>query len=372
MDLLQRLYEDPRYGLSASKLYEKAKKLDSNITHKMVKEFLQKQSTNQIFTQRKVKHYYPLVADSVFFRLQCDLMDVSNMDPVGNKQRKFLFCCVDVFTRYAFVYPQLNKSEKSCIESLKKVIKEIKDAKFKIHQLDSDAESAFLSRSFQKICADNGITQNVIYPIEGKHQLGIVERFNRTVRSLINHYRVLKKTSIWIDVLPKLIENYNDSVHSALDKISPFEAVATKQGITKYIQVRTEKAINQNYNKQVISVGDKVRLRLKRELLEKPREIWSKTIHTVVRVDGRNIYVSDRVNSYSKETLLKIDSNTKEQDDEERKVDKEEHERKIDRRVNRRIRKEGVNRKDETTEQEKNDRALRTYRKQRDRGFYLG
>src|SRR6185312_3740059 len=242
----------------------------------------------------------------------------------------------------------------------------------KIHQLDSDAESAFLSRSFQKICADNGITQNVIYPIEGKHQLGIVERFNRTVRSLINHYRVLKKTSIWIDVLPKLIENYNDSVHSALDKISPFEAVATKQGITKYIQVRTEKAINQNYNKQVISVGDKVRLRLKRELLEKPREIWSKTIHTVVRVDGRNIYVSDRVNSYSKETLLKIDSNTKEQDDEERKVDKEEHERKIDRRVNRRIRKEGVNRKDETTEQEKNDRALRTYRKQRDRGFYLG
>src|SRR6185312_13093251 len=143
-ELLERIYEDPRTGLSSSKLYTKAKAENPKITRKIVKEFLDRQSTNQIFHKRTVKNYYPIISHSVLSRIQIDLMDLSSMDVVKNKQRKWIFCAVDVFTRYAFCYPQLNKSEAECVASLKKLIKEVKDAGFHIKQLDSDLESAFL------------------------------------------------------------------------------------------------------------------------------------------------------------------------------------------------------------------------------------
>ena len=44
MDLLHNLYYNENTGLqSANKLYEKAKVIDKNITHKMVEEFLRSQ-----------------------------------------------------------------------------------------------------------------------------------------------------------------------------------------------------------------------------------------------------------------------------------------------------------------------------------------
>ena len=68
-ELLKQIYYDPKTGLQVNKLYQKAKAINPNVTHKMVKEFLAEQSTAQIFQRRTVKHHYPLIADYPFQRI---------------------------------------------------------------------------------------------------------------------------------------------------------------------------------------------------------------------------------------------------------------------------------------------------------------
>jgi len=370
MDTLKRLYSDPRYGLSSSKLYKKAKSEDSSVTHSLVKTFLKDQELNQIFKQRKVKHFYPLIATGVFQRIQIDLADLIQENHVVNRNFKWLFCAVDVFTRYAFVYPQKDKSEKSCLESLNKLIDEVKEKGYDIKQIDSDKESAFLSRKFQKTCESNGIKQNIVEPVTGKHSLGIVERFNKTIRSLINQYKAIKKTGEWVSVVPDLVANYNESVHSSL-KRSPEESVKIGKGAMEYMIRKTTEADNVSYNKEEIKVGDSVRLKLKRTLFEKgTKERWTKTIHTVNKIDKRNIYVDDRINPYVKETLQKVDPSSLNIAIGDDLNDQQIEEQKIERRITRRMGKEGVEKNiHEKTDEEKTERVIRG-RKQRDLGPY--
>ena len=45
----------------------------------------------------------------------------------------------------------------------------------------------------------------------------IIERFNRTLRSRIDKYMTTHKTKNYIAVLDKLVENYNETEHSAIN-----------------------------------------------------------------------------------------------------------------------------------------------------------
>ena len=49
MNILKELYYNPTYGLlSENNLYKKAKDKDKNITHALVKEFINKQEAHQL------------------------------------------------------------------------------------------------------------------------------------------------------------------------------------------------------------------------------------------------------------------------------------------------------------------------------------
>ena len=49
-----------------------------------------------------------------------------------------------------------------------------------------------------------------------KTTTGIVERFNRTLRDLMGRNFTRLQKLHWIDDLPRLVQNYNRSVHSTL------------------------------------------------------------------------------------------------------------------------------------------------------------
>lgn len=285
LDTIKQLYNNPRYGLSSTKLYKKAKELDPTVTHSIVKEFLKSQETAQVFTERKVKKFYPLISHGAFENVQIDLADYIQENANRNGGYKWLFCAVDIFTRYAIVFPQKDKSEKSCVDSLRKLIDEVKRLRFNIEEIQSDMESAFRSRQFKKICADNDIHQKIIEPVMGKHPLGIVERFNKTIRTLINKYKTLKKTGEWVKAVPDLVANYNESEHRTLGGRTPESALRTGIGATQYMVDQTLKADDVTYNKIDIQVGDKVRLFIKKGIFEKGSDNrWTKTVHTVEKI----------------------------------------------------------------------------------------
>ena len=89
--------------------------------------------------------------------------------------------------------------------------------------------------------------------VNDKKMMGVVERFNRTIRGLINKYLTTYKTTKYIDVLKKIVHNNNTTYHSTI-KSSPIDAdVGVIQGV---LQDKELKAMKEE---QVFDIGDSVR-----------------------------------------------------------------------------------------------------------------
>ena len=137
---------------------KKQRSIDKRITHKIVKEFLKNNSTQQQFTTQKIKHNFPIYSNAYqpFQRLQIDLLDMSNER--GVDRNTFCFVCVDVFTRFAMIVPIKFKNEKCCVDALRLVLKECLKFGYTPSQIDSDAERSFISKSFQNVLKIKHIT----------------------------------------------------------------------------------------------------------------------------------------------------------------------------------------------------------------------
>ena len=307
---LRKLYYDPAAGLwSINKLHQKLKAQGVHLPVKKVKQFLKDQEVSQVFHQRAVKTHFPLMSDAPFQRIQVDLLDVSNENYVKNNGVKFLFLCIDVYTRFVVAVPLTSKSEKECTRGLQQVLREIaaKTGPYGLpSQMDSDNEAAFLSRGFKQVCREHQLHQHLNVPGDYKSK-GIVERFNRTLRTMLQKYMVAFHTEVWIDKLQDLITNYNHTYHRTL-KTTPTQAIENNDSYEKDRTKQIGKAAKQPFNRDVIEVGDRVRVLIKKELFDKgtdPR--WSKHISSVERVDNGQFYVTERKGSYRKAELLKVD-----------------------------------------------------------------
>lgn len=301
--ILQSLYYDPKQGLRGiNSLYALAREKGLKVSKSQIREFLKKQELSQVFHSHKTVSY-PLYAQSPFSRMQLDLLDVNNEIPRMNNQVKFIMCMIDVFSRYGFVRPLKSKDEKDVLQAFKSIIQEI-HSKWEVYptRLDSDNESSFMSKQFMSYCNSLGITQKFSEPGDFKSK-GVVESWNKTIRQLIARYRTAYKTNRYIDVLNDLIEGYNHTPHSFLGA-SPVEAIDNpiyfKTGYLKKLDKATEY--------ENLDVGDKVRLKVKRQIFSKGSSlnVWTTTIHVVTKIESEKYYVNDRVNPYRREELQKI------------------------------------------------------------------
>ena len=126
-----------------------------------------------------------------------------------NKGIKYFLICIDVFTRYLYIQSMKDKTKEMVIKSLKKILKDEQPA-----VLEMDFGSEFVSLPFKKLLKDKNIyAQNVDKGMTNT-SLGTLNRVCRTIRDMINKYMTLHNTHTYIDVLPKLICNYNHTFHS--------------------------------------------------------------------------------------------------------------------------------------------------------------
>ena len=124
--IILNLWNDPLTGLTGiQNIYKKAKKIDKNITLKLVKDILDKQYSAQLHKKFvKPRNYYPITALYENEIIQIDLMDMKDIS-TKNKNYNWLFVCVDVYTRKGYIFPMKNKSTKSIIESFNKLLLKI-------------------------------------------------------------------------------------------------------------------------------------------------------------------------------------------------------------------------------------------------------
>ena len=209
-EILNKMYYDPKTGLvSVEKLFQRVKQHD--ITRADIMKFTAEQDVAQVH-KRVIKPVYSKKSSSGVDHIwQADLCDMSKYS--GSKMNyKFLLCIIDVYSRYAFVFPLKSKNKNvvvSCFEEL--------FAKRKPRNLTTDAGSEFTNNDMKAVLRKLHIKQYTA-DFADHTKMGLVERFNRTLKTLISRYMTAAKTRKYIDALPDLVVNYNTTHHQFLGK----------------------------------------------------------------------------------------------------------------------------------------------------------
>ena len=210
---LKKTYYDPATGYSSmAELHRR-----TGIPQADIKKWLESQYT---YTRHKPeKSKFPtrrVVTGGVFHQLQFDLADLTEFAKV-NDGYKYILTGIDVFSKYAFAKPLKSKTGQEVASAFAEIFK-LGRIPLKI-QTDDGRE--FRNKNVQDLFKRFGIhwfsTKN-----EGKAQT--VERFNRTLKGRMYKYFSAKNTRRWIDVLDKLVKNYNTSYHTSI-KMTPTEAL---------------------------------------------------------------------------------------------------------------------------------------------------
>ena len=116
-----------------------------------------------------------------------------------------------------------------------------------------------------------------------------IERFNRSLRELMMKEFVKNNTTIWYNVLPKLIKFYNNRYHHTI-KMKPINVNKSNE---KYIK-NTIYSYNINNKIPKFKINDLVRISLKRrELFDKPSSNikWSKKLFKIHSVGKSNVII---------------------------------------------------------------------------------
>ena len=124
---------------------------------------------------------------------QADLVDVSRLKKT-NDGTTFLLTVIDVFSKRAWCIPLNNKSAVSLVAAFAPLL-----GKKAPITLQTDKGSEFLNRALQKLLKEYGVHHFATHNEETK--AGIVERFNRTLKTQMWRYFTNIQSVRYIDVL---------------------------------------------------------------------------------------------------------------------------------------------------------------------------
>jgi transposase InsO family protein len=149
-------------------------------------------------------------------QLDVDWADMQSLSK-DNDGIEYLLVAMDVFSRYAWVEPMKNKTAKEVERGLMIIFNQIKPRKIR-----TDGGSEFNNRWVKTLLENRHMTMNEV-------KANYVERFNRTIKTMIYRYLNRNKTPKYLDVLPKLIETYNATPHRSLNNIAPKDVNETNE-----------------------------------------------------------------------------------------------------------------------------------------------
>ena len=187
-----------------------------------------------------------------------DLVDMQAFSKY-NKGNKFMLTVIDLFSRYAWAVPLKDKTGAAVRDAFQHIVQ---TSKRKPSKLWVDEGKEFYNRTLKKWLVDNDI---VMYSTHNEGKAVVIERFNRTLKSRMWRHFSASSKNVYIDVLPKLLGQYNNTKHRSID-MTPAEASQRKN--ERHVPTVANHARSQSASPR-FQIGDQVRITVSKRHFEK-------------------------------------------------------------------------------------------------------
>ena len=272
-DLLEKLYYNPTTGyIGTVALYKKAIDIQPDIKQNDVKIWMEKQQVRQLNKSSSIKPKYMPIFSNQGESYQIDLTFLPKFKK-QNHGYDIMMTCININTRKGYAYYAKNKEQGTIVDLLQKFYN---DTGKRIHTITSDNGSEFINRKAQKFFDDNDIT-HITGDAGDKFKLGKIERFNRTIKQRIENHFLATGNVIWYDVLDSILQNYNNTFHSAI-KMKPNDVgINEEKQIVDDALERVGEVLASHQ-----SLTSPVRIRLKKEIFDKGTQLWSEDLYDII------------------------------------------------------------------------------------------
>ena len=204
-----------------------------------------------------------------------DLADMKALSK-ENEGVNFLLLVIDTFSKYGWIVPLKNKKAQTIVKALKEIFKE---SGRRPNKLWTDKGTEFFNKDVKDLV--------YLYATENEEKSSIAERWIRTMKENMFKYFTDNNTNKYIDVLPDLVEDYNNTVHSST-KFTPVEASKKENELKVRRNLYPDRYKTSRLNPK-FSVGDMVRITKKKNVLEKGYTArWTEEIFTIKEIRETN------------------------------------------------------------------------------------
>ena len=212
-----------------------------------------------------------------------------------NKGFRSLLCVIDIFSKYAWVFPSKDKKGISIVNAFQKILDK---SGCKPNKIWVDKGIEFYNNSFKKWSKDNDIE---MYSIHNEGKSVVAERFIRTLKNKIYKYMTSISKNVYIDKLDDIADEYNNTYHRTI-KMKPID-------VKDNTYISFEKKVNDIDPK--FKIGDHVRISKYKNIFAKGYPTnWSEEVFVISKHKNTVpwIYVINDINgeeiigtSYEKE-----------------------------------------------------------------------
>lgn len=265
-----KIYYDPRHPASFGGPHALWKATGGTLNE--AKQWLESQDTYSL--HKPARKRFPrnqIRVAGLDDQFEADLIDVQKFAKENNSY-KYILTVIDSLSKFAWAIPLKDKTGDSMVAALSTILKKRKPRKMR-----TDKGKEFLNHKVQQLLKKHDI---IFFTSNNDTKAAIVERFNRTLQSRMHRYFTASKSNRYIDVLPQIVQAYNNRVHSTTGKAPVDVNIYNAENVWRRVyRFRPKKKL------PLYKVGDKVRITKAKGTFEKGYKTnWRSEIFVIKKV----------------------------------------------------------------------------------------
>jgi hypothetical protein len=233
---------------------------------------------------------------------QADLVEMQHLSK-WNRGHRYLLTVIDTFSKRAYAEPIKSKTAQDVASAMQEILNRAKTTP--VH-LQTDMGKEFFNSQFKTLMTKNNINHYHTYsPLKAS----IVERFNRTLKSIMYRYFTEKNTLNWVAPLQALVKEYNHKPHSTIGMKPAQVSKKNERRVLQKIRRTQQRRLKGTRPKKKfeLKAGDVVRLSRYKNVFEKGyTPNWTEELFKVTEVLStrpRTFRVVDMLNTPIKGTF---------------------------------------------------------------------